>query len=59
MGIGQFSRQLAAVGVLGMPDVGLDTTRRAESVREETVSASVLRLLYWAWQWENSFTIAL
>jgi len=27
MGVGRFSRPLRGVGVLAMPDVGLDTTR--------------------------------
>jgi hypothetical protein len=43
MGVGRFSRPLRAVGVLGMPDAGLDTTRRVESVGEIPLSAGMLR----------------
>ena len=32
MRVGRFSRPLRGVGVLAMPDAGLDTTRRVESV---------------------------
>jgi hypothetical protein len=32
MGVGRFSRPLGGVGVLAMPDGGLDTMRRVESV---------------------------
>jgi hypothetical protein len=30
MGVGRFSRPLRGVGVITMPDAGLDTTRRVE-----------------------------
>jgi len=45
MGVGTFSRPLRGVGVLAMPDAGLDTTRRIESVCKVPLGASVLRLL--------------
>ena len=45
MGVGRFSRPLRGVGVLAMPDAGLDTTRRVESVCMVPLGASVLRLL--------------
>jgi len=45
MGVGRFSRPLRGVGVLAMPDVGLDTTRRVESVCEVRLGAGVLPLL--------------
>jgi hypothetical protein len=45
MGVGRFSRPLRAVGVLAMPDVGLDTTRRVESVCVIPLGGGVLRLL--------------
>jgi len=45
MGVGRFSRPLRGVGVLAMPDVGLDTTRRVESVCDVPLGAGVLRLL--------------
>jgi len=45
MGVGRFSRQLRGVGVLAMPDAGLDTTRHVESVCEVPLGAGVLRLL--------------
>jgi hypothetical protein len=45
MGAGWFSRPLRAVGVLAMPDAGLDTTRRVESVCMVPLGAGVLRLL--------------
>jgi len=45
MGVGRFSRPLRAVGVLAMPDAGLDTTRRVESVCTVPPGAIVLRLL--------------
>jgi hypothetical protein len=45
MGVGRFSRPLRGVGVLAMPDVGLDTTRRVESVCMVPLGAGVLRLL--------------
>jgi len=45
MGVGRFSRPLRGVGVLAMPDVGLDTTRHVESVCVIPLGAGVLRLL--------------
>jgi len=45
MGVGRFSRPLRGVGVLAMPDAGLDTTRRVESVCEVPLGAGVLYLL--------------
>jgi len=45
MGVGRFSRPLRGVGVLAMPDAGLDTTRRVESVCKVPPGAGVLRLL--------------
>jgi len=45
MGVGRFSRPLGGVGVLAMPDAGLDTTRRVESVCMVPLGAGVLRLL--------------
>jgi len=45
MGVGRFSRPLREVGVLAMPDAGLDTTRRVESVCIIPLGAGVLRLL--------------
>jgi hypothetical protein len=45
MGEGKFSRPLRAVGLLAMPDAGLDTTRRFESVCVIPLGAGVLRLL--------------
>jgi len=45
MGVGRFSRPLRRVGVLAMPDAGLDTTRRIESVCMAPLGAGVLRLL--------------
>jgi len=44
MGVGRFSRPLRGVGVLEMPDAGLDTTRCVESVCEVPLGAGVLRL---------------
>ena len=41
MGAGRFSRPLRGVGVIAMPNVGLDTTRRIEV----PPGAGVLRLL--------------
>ena len=41
MGVGRFSRPLRGVGVLAMPDAGLDTTRRVEVPS----GAGVLQLL--------------
>jgi len=45
MGVGWFSRPLRGVGVLAMPDAGLDTTQRVESVCKVPPGAGVLRLL--------------
>jgi hypothetical protein len=45
MEIGRFSGLLRGVGVLTMPDAGLDTTRRVESVCMVSLGAGVLRLL--------------
>jgi len=45
MGVGMFSRPLRGVGVLGMPDAGLHTTRRVESVSGVPLGAGALRLL--------------
>jgi len=45
MGVGRFSRPLRGVGVLAMPDAGLDTTRRVESVCMVPLGAGGLRLL--------------
>jgi hypothetical protein len=45
MGVGRVSRLLRGVGVLAMPDAGLDTTRRGESVCMVPLGAGVLRLL--------------
>jgi hypothetical protein len=45
MGVGRFSRPLRGVGVLAMPDSGLDTTRRVESVCKVPPGAGVLQLL--------------
>jgi len=45
IGVGRFSRQLRGVGVLAMPDAGLDTTRLVESVYKVPAGAGVLRLL--------------
>jgi len=45
MVVGRFSRPLRGVGVLAMPDAGLDTTRRIESVCEVPPVAGMLRLL--------------
>jgi len=45
MGVGRFSRPLRGVGVLAMPDAGLDTTRRIESVCVIPLGPGVLRLL--------------
>jgi len=41
MGVGRFSRPLREVGVIAMPNTGLDTTRRVEV----PPGAGVLRLL--------------
>jgi hypothetical protein len=45
IGVGKFSRPLRAVGVVAMPDAGLDTTRQVESVCIVPLGAGVLRLL--------------
>jgi hypothetical protein len=45
MGVGRFARPLRGVGVLAMPDAGLDTTRHVESVCVIPLGAGVLRLL--------------
>jgi hypothetical protein len=44
MGVGRLSRPLRGVRVLAMPDAGLDTTRRIESVCMVLLGAGVLRL---------------
>jgi hypothetical protein len=44
MGVDIFSRPLRGVGVLAMPDAGLDTTRHVESVRMVLLGAGVVRL---------------
>jgi len=45
IGVGRFSRSLRGVGVLAMPDAGLDTTHRVESVCIVPLGACVFRLL--------------
>ena len=45
MRVGRFSRLLRGVGVLAMPNAGLDTTRRFESSCTVPLEADVLRLL--------------
>jgi hypothetical protein len=45
MGVGRFSKPLRGVGVLSMPDAGLDTTRRVESVCKVPAGAGVPCLL--------------
>jgi len=45
MGVGRFSRPLRGVGLLAMPDAGLDTTWRVESVCTVLLGAAVLQLL--------------
>jgi len=45
MGVGRFSRALRGVGVLAMPDGGLDKTLCIVSVCEVSPGAGVLRLL--------------
>jgi hypothetical protein len=45
IGMCRFSSPLRAVGVLAMPDAGLDTTRRVESVCMVPLGGGVLRLL--------------
>jgi len=45
MGVGRLSRRLRGVGVLAMPDEGLDTTQHVESGCDVPLGAGVLRLL--------------
>jgi len=45
MAVGRFSRPLRGVGVLAMPEAGLDTTRRVDSACVVLLGAGVLRLL--------------
>jgi len=45
VGVGRLSRPLRGVGVLPMPDVGLDSMQRVESVCMVPLGAGVLRLL--------------
>jgi hypothetical protein len=45
MGVGRFSSPLRGVGVLAMPDAGLDTTRHVESVCVVPLGAGLLQLL--------------
>jgi len=45
MGVGRISRLLRGVGALAMPDVGLGTMQRVESVCVIPLGAGVLRLL--------------
>jgi len=45
LGVGWFSRPLRGVGVLALPDAGLDTTRCVESFCVIPLGAGVLRLL--------------
>jgi hypothetical protein len=45
VGEGRFSRPQSGVGVLAMPDAGLDTMRRMESVCKISLGAGVLGLL--------------
>jgi len=45
MGVGRLSRELRGVEVLAMPDAGVDTTWRVESVCMVLLGAGVLRLL--------------
>jgi len=42
MRVSRFSRQLRGVGVLALPDAGLDATRRIEPACEVAPSAGVL-----------------
>jgi hypothetical protein len=44
-GVGRLSRPLRGMGVLAMPDAGLDTTQCVESVCMVPLGAVVLRLL--------------
>jgi len=45
MGVGRFSRPLGGVGVLAIPDAGLDMMLRVESLCVIPLGALVLRLL--------------
>jgi hypothetical protein len=45
MGVGRFSTQLRAVGVLGMPDAALDTTLLLDSVFMVPQGGGVLKQL--------------
>jgi hypothetical protein len=45
LGVGRSSGPLRGVGVLAMPNAGLDTTRRVESVCMVPLGAGLLRLL--------------
>jgi hypothetical protein len=45
MWAGRLSKPLRGVGVLAMPDAGLDTTRRVESFCMVLLEAGVLQLL--------------
>jgi len=45
LGGGRFSKPLRGVGVLAMPDAGLDKMRCIESVSEVPLGVGVLRLL--------------
>jgi len=42
MVVGRFGRLLREVGVLAMPDVGLDTTRCVESICKVHLGAAVV-----------------
>ena len=42
MGVGRFSRLLSGVGLLAVPDAGLDTTRRVDSVCMFALGAGLL-----------------
>jgi hypothetical protein len=42
LGVGRFSRPPRGVGVLGIPDAGLDTTQRVESLYKVPQGAGVL-----------------
>jgi len=45
MGVGRFSRLLRGVGVLAMPDMGLDIMRCIESICKFPLGAGMLQLL--------------
>jgi hypothetical protein len=45
VGVGRVSRPLRGVGVLEMPDAGLDTSRRVQTVCMVQLGAGLLRLL--------------